>query len=205
MPSDRFFRRAVSSTAANSVSGECTLARRQLGTAARSHCPHVEALTSSVDWPAFFPCRTCFVFPLRAAIFRRLGFRPEFAKAGISAIPGFFLLSGFILTYAHVHYPGRIDQPTGKFWLARFFRIYPAYFLAFLLAAPFALARFPHTGISLHTLADTGAFLLLSRPGFPICEVSGTIRHGHYRLKLFSMRCSLCWCRRFSGADGIGA
>jgi len=165
----------------------------------------VEVLTSSVDWPAFFPCRTCFVFPLRAAIFRRLGFRPEFAKAGISAIPGFFLLSGFILTYAHVHYPGRIDQPTGKFWLARFFRIYPAYFLAFLLAAPFALARFPHTGISLHTLADTGAFLLLSRPGFPICEVSGTIRHGHYRLKLFSMRCSLCWCRRFSGADGIGA
>lgn len=115
----------------------------------------------------FFLAAHVLFFHFAPRFFGGSAFARNFVEAGISAIPGFFLLSGFILTYAHVCYPGRIDQPIGKFWLARFLRIYPAYFLAFLFAAPFALARFRHTAVSLHTLADTGAFLMLLQTWIP--------------------------------------
>jgi len=107
------------------------------------------------------------LFHFAPGFFGNSSFARNFARAGSSAIPGFFLLSGFILTYAHVLAPDRIDQPAGQFWLARFYRIYPAYFLAFLLSAPFALAQLRHTGLRLHTLVDTGLFLLLLQTWVP--------------------------------------
>ncbi len=59
-------------------------------------------------------------------------------SAGFSAVGFFFVLSGFVLTYSYLA-PGRrsIDRPS--FWKARLSRIYPAYFFAFLLAAPFQI------------------------------------------------------------------
>lgn len=53
----------------------------------------------------------------------------------------FFLLSGFVLGRAHPAPMARDERRT--FWAARVARLYPAYLLAFLLAAPFALERFP--------------------------------------------------------------
>lgn len=53
----------------------------------------------------------------------------------------FYLLSGFVLARAHPA-PMRPDERRG-FWAARMARLYPAYLLAFLLAAPFALERWP--------------------------------------------------------------
>lgn len=51
----------------------------------------------------------------------------------------FYLLSGFVLARA---YPGPMDASERRsFYAARAARLYPAYLLAFLLAAPFALAR----------------------------------------------------------------
>jgi peptidoglycan/LPS O-acetylase OafA/YrhL len=53
----------------------------------------------------------------------------------------FFLLSGFVLARAHPAPMGR--DARRSFWAARLARLYPAYLVAFLLAAPFALERFP--------------------------------------------------------------
>lgn len=87
--------------------------------------------------------------------------------AGSSSIAGFFLLSGFILTYAHVFNADRLDQPVGEFWLARSLRIYPAYFLAFLLSAPFALVQLRHSGFSFRVLVKMGLFLSLLQTWVP--------------------------------------
>jgi peptidoglycan/LPS O-acetylase OafA/YrhL len=53
----------------------------------------------------------------------------------------FYLLSGFVLAHA---YPAPMgSEERRRFYAARFARLYPAYLLAFLLAAPFALERWP--------------------------------------------------------------
>jgi peptidoglycan/LPS O-acetylase OafA/YrhL len=61
----------------------------------------------------------------------------ESQLAGVSL---FFMLSGFILAYAYS------DMETGRqdrtnFWISRFARIYPVYFLSLLWFAPFILAH----------------------------------------------------------------
>jgi peptidoglycan/LPS O-acetylase OafA/YrhL len=58
---------------------------------------------------------------------------------GHAAVTFFFILSGFILTYAHA--AGRESDASKiepvAFWRSRFARIFPAYFLGLLLALPF--------------------------------------------------------------------
>jgi peptidoglycan/LPS O-acetylase OafA/YrhL len=66
------------------------------------------------------------------------GFIKELAIGGYSAVTFFFILSGFILTYAHAG-PSEVDHPDIKpstFWRLRFARIVPAYFLGLLLGLP---------------------------------------------------------------------
>jgi peptidoglycan/LPS O-acetylase OafA/YrhL len=56
----------------------------------------------------------------------------------------FYVLSGFVLARAH---PGPLDRPARRaFWAGRVARLYPAYLLAFALAAPFALERWAAGG-----------------------------------------------------------
>lgn len=64
--------------------------------------------------------------PLLAALFSR----------GYLAVGGFFVLSGFILTYTYLQpsHDGRLNRRA--FWVARFARIYPVYVLALAVAAP---------------------------------------------------------------------
>ncbi len=56
-------------------------------------------------------------------------------RFGYLGVSWFFVLSGFILTHVYLgpSRPGPVNRR--RFWAARFARIYPAYFLAFLLAA----------------------------------------------------------------------
>jgi peptidoglycan/LPS O-acetylase OafA/YrhL len=51
----------------------------------------------------------------------------------------FYLLSGFVLARAHPAPLSPVERR--RFWVVRFARLYPAYLLAFVLAAPFALER----------------------------------------------------------------
>lgn len=57
----------------------------------------------------------------------------NFASIGFVGVNFFFVLSGFILVYT---YEGPNLSPA-KFWWARFARIYPAYVLSLIVAAPF--------------------------------------------------------------------
>jgi len=57
----------------------------------------------------------------------------NFASIGFVGVNFFFVLSGFILVYT---YDGP-DLNVRKFWWARFARIYPAYILSLVVAAPF--------------------------------------------------------------------
>jgi peptidoglycan/LPS O-acetylase OafA/YrhL len=107
------------------------------------------------------------VFHFAHQFFGPSRFAQNLVRAGSSAIPTFFLLSGFILTYAHALERPSIYQARRRFWLARFLRIYPAYFLAFLLSAPFALVQFRNHPPSIHTLVNTGLFLLLLQSWIP--------------------------------------
>jgi peptidoglycan/LPS O-acetylase OafA/YrhL len=87
------------------------------------------------------------LFHFAPNFFGHSGFGNNLIRAGSSAVSGFFLLSGFILTYAHLESNESSAGPalntgTARFWAARFLRIYPAYLVAFILAAPFAIAAF---------------------------------------------------------------
>ncbi|MFT3915303.1 MAG: acyltransferase family protein [Anaeromyxobacteraceae bacterium] len=56
----------------------------------------------------------------------------------------FYVLSGFVLARAH---PAPLEGAARRsFWIARAARLYPAYLLAFALAAPFALERWADGG-----------------------------------------------------------
>jgi peptidoglycan/LPS O-acetylase OafA/YrhL len=56
----------------------------------------------------------------------------------------FYVLSGFVLARA---FPEPMDRAARRrFWAARLARLYPAYLLAFLLSAPFVLARWTGGG-----------------------------------------------------------
>ncbi|HEX4170602.1 MAG TPA: acyltransferase [Bryobacteraceae bacterium] len=57
--------------------------------------------------------------------------------SGFVAVGFFYLLSGFVLSYSYVTPQGDMRGSRRAFWTARFARIYPAYLLAFLLAAPY--------------------------------------------------------------------
>jgi peptidoglycan/LPS O-acetylase OafA/YrhL len=63
------------------------------------------------------------------------------ASGGYAAVSFFFVLSGFVLTYAHAGGTERegcnIDAP--RFWLLRFARLAPAYYLGLFFAAPIVI------------------------------------------------------------------
>jgi len=66
------------------------------------------------------------------------------AGAGYIAVDLFYLLSGFILTYSYLSREGTLLGSRRNFYVSRFARIYPAYFLGFILAAPSDIATSLH-------------------------------------------------------------
>jgi peptidoglycan/LPS O-acetylase OafA/YrhL len=79
----------------------------------------------------------------------------------------FYLLSGFVLAHAHPSPMGRAARRA--FWIARLARLYPAYLLAFALAAPFALERWAGLGAAgaAKAIAVGLATVLLVQAWFP--------------------------------------
>jgi peptidoglycan/LPS O-acetylase OafA/YrhL len=62
----------------------------------------------------------------------------DFFANGYAAV-SFFVLSGFVVAYVYGRDGRSLDGPTARkaFWLARFARIYPSFFLALIIGAPF--------------------------------------------------------------------
>jgi peptidoglycan/LPS O-acetylase OafA/YrhL len=62
------------------------------------------------------------------------------ASAGHVAVSIFYVLSGFVLA---CNYAGRSEWDRRSFWVSRFARIYPAYFVSLLASIPLLLAELP--------------------------------------------------------------
>jgi peptidoglycan/LPS O-acetylase OafA/YrhL len=80
------------------------------------------------------------------------------AASGYVAVSLFFLLSGFVLSYSYINPKGEMRGNKRSFYSARFARIYPAYLLAFLLAAPTTILM----SLRVNHLASAVAKLLVS-------------------------------------------
>jgi len=86
----------------------------------------------------------------------------NFLHAGYVGVSLFFILSGFILTYVYLDTRGTRPVHAGKFWVARFARIYPMYLLSLLLWLPFFIGTVqqgfvsPLTGLLTAVLAPLG-------------------------------------------------
>ena len=83
--------------------------------------------------------------------------------SGFIAVSFFYVLSGFVLSYSYVNRAGEMRGSHRSFWAARFARIYPAYLLAFLLAAPFNILgtlRVNHFSTAMAKLLSGAAVVL---------------------------------------------
>lgn len=67
----------------------------------------------------------------------------NFAGIGYIGVNFFFVLSGFILVYTYA----ANDVSPGRFWKARFARIYPAYVLSLVVTAPFFFSALRHLSL----------------------------------------------------------
>jgi peptidoglycan/LPS O-acetylase OafA/YrhL len=117
----------------------------------------------------FFLAFHVVLFHFARSFFGHTSVAQSFVRAGSSSVSFFFLLSGLILTYVHLTGTADLNQTRGKFWLARFLRIYPTYFLGFLLAAPFAIASIRYSPQPAKAIVPALSVLLLLQswiPGF---------------------------------------
>jgi peptidoglycan/LPS O-acetylase OafA/YrhL len=84
----------------------------------------------------------------------------------------FYVLSGFVLAWANPLPMGPSERKT--FYVARFARLYPAYLLAFVLIAPFALERWEGGGsvaLAKAAIVATACLLLLQAWATPIARL----------------------------------
>lgn len=72
----------------------------------------------------------------------------DFVSIGYVGVSMFFILSGYILTVVYLQNGTSVTLSRGKFYIARFARIYPLYALSLLAYAPFELGN-----LGTHTLS----------------------------------------------------
>ena len=90
-------------------------------------------------------------------------FTSSLVGSGFIAVSFFYVLSGFVLSYSYVNREGEMRGSRKSFWAARIARIYPAYLLAFLLAAPFNILwtlRVNHFSTGIAKLLSGAVFVL---------------------------------------------
>ena len=122
----------------------------------RMNCPSIPTLTSL----RFFAAMLVVIFHYN--IGKNLIFLVGVSSFGYEAVTFFFVLSGFILTYAHLEMgkPEKLNLSAAAFMAHRIARIAPAYFVGLSLAAPFFIVGYAiHHQIS-HSLFVAGVLLV---------------------------------------------
>lgn len=100
--------------------------------------------------------------PARPGLARPDGILSGLLSGGHAAVIFFFILSGFILTYAHAGHSERAcNVEAARFWRLRFARIAPAYYLALLLALPILAAVVAQSQASAWSIAAGMASVML--------------------------------------------
>ena len=123
--------------------------RNPLPQSTSERMPHLKALTSVRALAALYVGQYHMVQPIT-----KWGPLSQFMSAGYTGVSFFFLLSGFILTYTNglKYASGKAD--TRGFWVARFARVYPIYFLVLLWSGYIGRAAFQQHIHGLAFLAD---------------------------------------------------
>ena len=107
----------------------------------------------------------------------------SFGRAGVDF---FFVLSGFIITYAHQTDIGRPDR-LSRFWRKRLLRIYPAWWVALFLMGCL-LAFSPTKDLAERNIGHVvSAIFLLPEIPDPILGVGWSLRHEMIFYALFSI------------------
>jgi peptidoglycan/LPS O-acetylase OafA/YrhL len=118
--------------------------------------PSIPTLTSL----RFFAALLVVIFHYNVG--KQLSFLVGVSGFGYEAVTFFFVLSGFILTYAHLEAgePEKLNLSAAAFMTHRIARIAPAYFIGLAIAAPFFIAGYAvHQQIS-SSLFVTGMLLV---------------------------------------------
>lgn len=155
--------------------GVLTLPDSRVGHAprARSRRPELTVLTSLRAFAALEVVLLHVLFELGGKPMRML---PNplvlLLTNGGLAVSFFFVLSGFILAYTYSDEAGALAASRSGFWRARFARIYPLYFLGFVLDAPRAISYFLGAAASLagglgKIAVAASAYLLLIQSWYP--------------------------------------
>lgn len=100
---------------------------------------------------------------------RPYGFLTGLVSGGHAAVAFFFVLSGFILAYAHIGKTERdgCNVKATAFWRMRFARLAPAYYLALLLALPTVVHTITTYGPTWPLIAGLSSVLLFLQVWWP--------------------------------------
>ena len=124
--------------------------------------PAIPPLTSL----RFFAAALVVAFHYEPSRFTRLpDFVRDWLETGYEAVTFFFILSGFVLSYVYFNAePGRSMGSLRSFFVARFGRLFPAYYVSLFLALPFFVAPsfFEEQEAVSPNLYTHGALVLLS-------------------------------------------
>ncbi len=108
---------------------------------------------------------------------------------GYSGVDYFFVLSGFIIFLAHrgdIGRPGRVR----RYFVRRFTRIYPLYWVVALILAPIYFGAPHHLGEFLILLKS---FLLLPQAGNPVVTVAWSLTHEVFFYIIFGITICFPW------------
>jgi peptidoglycan/LPS O-acetylase OafA/YrhL len=105
---------------------------------------------------------------------------PPYVRSLVSrgdvAVPFFFVLSGFVLSYNYVGDERRVDRR--RFWQARFARVYPTYLLSLVVALPLLRGQLlgyyhhpPDVAVQ-HALVIVPLTLLMLQTWWPLQEIA---------------------------------
>jgi peptidoglycan/LPS O-acetylase OafA/YrhL len=143
-------RRGASNFRSMHVEGTCDVRHATGAALLASRRPELLALTSVRAFAALEVVLQHTLFELGGE-----GVRPipaamvDLLIRGGLAVSFFFVLSGFILAYTYCDGENELKTTPSKFWRARFARIYPLYFLGFLMDGPRVIALFVSSVASL--------------------------------------------------------
>jgi peptidoglycan/LPS O-acetylase OafA/YrhL len=131
----------VAADAAQSQQIEAVMLAEQTFMSSGSDRPRLEGLTSL----RFLAALQVILFHLKVERIVSGGpwWYQNFAGIGYIGVNFFFVLSGFILVYIYA----AKDVYPGRFWKARFARIYPAYVLSLAVTAPFFFSALRHLNL----------------------------------------------------------
>ena len=114
-----------------------------------------------------------------------------FFQFGYSGVDSFFVLSGFVIYWAHRGDAGQSER-IRIYLKKRFLRIYPIYWIVALILLPIYFGA-PHDVSDYIVLLKS--FLLLPQPGNPVVTIHWSLSHEVFFYGMFALAIYFSWSR----------